>query len=212
MLNCLSPSTSLKVTSVPPKRSPPLVTPSATGGRPSRNSFSNVPFLWMFDCTSVCDCGGLKSIGRRFRRPEVGRRDGMERFFARQRVDAVLALVVGHEGDLRGLLIAQDDRRHIAGQGVRVLLQLAGFRRDHARDPRSRARSLSRSWQPAHVSPARSCMKSSKRAWRIMPGGSRSKYRLRGHWTPCVHRRAPPSARRSRLCSAVRPVRSLSAR
>ena len=48
MLNCLSPSTSVNVTCVPPKRSPPLVTPTFTGGRPSRNSFSNVPFLWMF--------------------------------------------------------------------------------------------------------------------------------------------------------------------
>ena len=45
MLNCLSPSTSVNVTCVPPKRSPPLVTPTLTGGRPSRNSFSNVPLL-----------------------------------------------------------------------------------------------------------------------------------------------------------------------
>src|SRR6185503_7386725 len=63
MLNCLSPSTSLNVTSVPPNRSPPLVTPIATGGRPSRNSFSNVPFLWIFARTRVCDEGGVKSIG-----------------------------------------------------------------------------------------------------------------------------------------------------
>jgi hypothetical protein len=60
--NCLSPRTSLKVTCVPPKRSPPLVTPTFTGGRPSRNSFSNVPFLWMFDFTSVWVTGGWKSM------------------------------------------------------------------------------------------------------------------------------------------------------
>ena len=42
-LNCLSPSTSVKVTCVPPKKSPPLVTPTFTGGRPSRNSFSKRP-------------------------------------------------------------------------------------------------------------------------------------------------------------------------
>ena len=56
---------------------------------------------------------------------EVGAGDGVQRFLARQRVDAVLALVVGHERDLRGLLIAQHDRRDVAGQRVRVLLQLA---------------------------------------------------------------------------------------
>ena len=61
-LNCLSPSTSVNVTCVPPKTSPPLVTPSATGGRPSRNIFSNVPFFLMFDCTSVCWSGGWKGI------------------------------------------------------------------------------------------------------------------------------------------------------
>ena len=49
----------------------------------------------------------------------------MERFFPRQRVDAVLALVIGHERDLRRFLIVQDDRRHVAGQGVGVLLQFA---------------------------------------------------------------------------------------
>ena len=44
-LTCLSPSTSPKLTCVPPKMSPLLVTPTFTGGRPSRNIFSNVPFL-----------------------------------------------------------------------------------------------------------------------------------------------------------------------
>ena len=62
MLNCLSPSTSVKVTCVPPNRSPPLVTPTFTGGRPSRNSFSNVPFLRMFCLTRVCVSGGWKSM------------------------------------------------------------------------------------------------------------------------------------------------------
>ena len=125
MLNCLSPSTSLNVTSVPPKRSPPLVTPSATGGRPSRNSFSNVPFLWIFALTSVCDCGGVKSIGSASGDPKSDVATVCSGFLARQRVDAVLALVVGDEGDLGRLLIAQHDRRDVAGQRVRVLLQLA---------------------------------------------------------------------------------------
>ena len=61
-LNCLSPSTSVKVTCVPPNRSPPLVTPTFTGGRPSRNSFSNVPFVRTFSLTSVWLSGGLKSM------------------------------------------------------------------------------------------------------------------------------------------------------
>jgi hypothetical protein len=62
-LNCLSPSTSVNVTCVPPNRSPPLVTPSATGGRPSRNSFSNAPFLRLFAATIVCVIGGWTSTG-----------------------------------------------------------------------------------------------------------------------------------------------------
>ena len=61
MLNCLSPSTSVNVTCVPPNRSPPLVTPMATGGRPSRNSFSNVPLFLMFAFTSVWLLGRLRS-------------------------------------------------------------------------------------------------------------------------------------------------------
>ena len=60
-LNCLSPSTSLKVTCVPPNRSPPLVTPTLTGGRPSRNIFSKVPFSFWFSLTSVWVIGGWKS-------------------------------------------------------------------------------------------------------------------------------------------------------
>jgi hypothetical protein len=49
-------------TCVPPKKSPPLVTPSATGGRPSRNIFSNLPFCFLFSATSVCTSGGWKSM------------------------------------------------------------------------------------------------------------------------------------------------------
>ena len=123
-LNCLSPSTSVKVTCVPPKTSPPLVTPTFTGGRPSRNSFSNVPFVRMFCLTSVWLSGGVKSmIGPG--EPKSGAGDGVQRFLARQRVDAVLALVVGDERDLRGLLVAQHDRRDVAGQRVGELPQLA---------------------------------------------------------------------------------------
>ena len=61
MLNCLSPSTSLKLTAVPPNRSPPLVTPTLTGGRPSRKSFSKVPLRFLFSATSVCVIGAWKS-------------------------------------------------------------------------------------------------------------------------------------------------------
>ena len=42
--------------------SPPLVTPTFTGGRPSRNIFSNVPFFRLFSATSVCVSGGWKSM------------------------------------------------------------------------------------------------------------------------------------------------------
>jgi len=42
--------------------SPLLVTPRFSGGRPSRNIFSNVPFLRTFDGTIVCCSGGMKSI------------------------------------------------------------------------------------------------------------------------------------------------------
>ena len=59
---CLSPSTSPKLTCVPPKMSPLLVTPTFTGGRPSRNIFSNVPFLRLLDATSVCCSGAWKSM------------------------------------------------------------------------------------------------------------------------------------------------------
>ena len=61
-LNCLSPSTSPKVTDVPPKTSPLLVTPTFTGGRPSRNIFSKAPFFFLFAATSVCWSGAWKSM------------------------------------------------------------------------------------------------------------------------------------------------------
>ena len=59
---CLSPSTSPKLTCVPPKMSPLLVTPTFTGGRPSRNIFSNAPFFRWLSFTSVCCSGGVKSM------------------------------------------------------------------------------------------------------------------------------------------------------
>ena len=62
MLNCLSPSTSVNVTCVPPNTSPPLVTPTATGGRPSRNIFSKTPLRRSFCLTSVWLSGGVKSM------------------------------------------------------------------------------------------------------------------------------------------------------
>ena len=61
-LNCWSPRTSLKVTAEPPKMSPPLVTPTLTGGRPSMNIFSNVPFFLRLPAISVCDSGAWKSM------------------------------------------------------------------------------------------------------------------------------------------------------
>ena len=47
---------------VPPKKSPPLVTPRSTGGRPSRNIFSNLPFFFLFSATSVWVIGAWKSM------------------------------------------------------------------------------------------------------------------------------------------------------
>jgi hypothetical protein len=57
MLNCWSPSTSPKVTEEPPKMSPLLVTPTLTGGRPSRNIFSKGFFFRSLATTSVCWIG-----------------------------------------------------------------------------------------------------------------------------------------------------------
>ena len=47
---------------MPPKMSPPLVTPTFTGGRPSRNIFSNLPFFFLLSATSVCVSGAWKSM------------------------------------------------------------------------------------------------------------------------------------------------------
>ena len=57
MLNCWSPSRSLKTRPDPPKKSPPLVTPMFTGGRPSRNIRSNAPFRRLFSGSIVCGFG-----------------------------------------------------------------------------------------------------------------------------------------------------------
>ena len=117
----------MNVTWVPPNRSPPLVTPTLTGGRPSRNSFSNVPFLRAFCLISVCVIGGWNSMSG----PggaEVGSRDRVQRLVAVEGVDAVLALVVGDEGDLGvALLVLQHDRRDVGRQRVGVLLELAAL-------------------------------------------------------------------------------------
>ena len=83
-LNCLSPSTSVNVTCVPPNRSPPLVTPTLTGGRPSRNSFSNVPFFRMLPGTSVWISGGWKSMAGRRGSPKSLAGDGVQRLLARE--------------------------------------------------------------------------------------------------------------------------------
>ena len=77
-LNCLSPSTSPKVTCVPPKMSPPLVTPTFTGGRPSRNIFSNVPFLRMF-CLHQRVAERRLEVDDRPGRAEVDAGDGVQR-------------------------------------------------------------------------------------------------------------------------------------
>ena len=61
-MNCWSPNTSPKVTAVPPKMSPLLVTPTFTGGRPSRNIFSNFFFFRTLSATSVCWSGAWKSM------------------------------------------------------------------------------------------------------------------------------------------------------
>ncbi len=58
----MSPSTSPKVTAVPPKMSPLLVTPRLIGGRPSRNIFSKVFFFRTLSATSVCWSGAWKSM------------------------------------------------------------------------------------------------------------------------------------------------------
>mgnify|MGYP003693813127 CR=1 FL=1 len=124
-LNCLSPSTSLKVTAEPPKTSPPLVTPTLTGGRPSRNSFSNVPFFRLFVGDERVRQRRLE-VDDRAGRAEVGRGRGDDRIAALERVQLVVALVVADEGDLRLVVgLVQHDRADVAGHRVGVLPQLA---------------------------------------------------------------------------------------
>jgi hypothetical protein len=57
-----SPSTSVNETAVLPKKLPPLVTPTFSGGRPSRNILSQEPFLTLFSPTSVWFSGAWKSM------------------------------------------------------------------------------------------------------------------------------------------------------
>ena len=47
---------------VPPNRSPPLVTPTLTGGRPSSDMFAQAPFFFLFSAMKVCVSGAWKSI------------------------------------------------------------------------------------------------------------------------------------------------------
>ena len=61
-VNCWSPSTSVKAMAVPPRKSPPLVRPTFTGGRPSRKSFSNLPFFRWLSVTIVWVSGAWKSM------------------------------------------------------------------------------------------------------------------------------------------------------
>ena len=120
MLNCLSPSTSLNVTCGAAEE----VAAAGHAERHRRPAFEEQ----LLERALLVDVRRHQRV--RLRRREVDGRplrptpksddgDGVQRFFARQRVDAVLALVVGHERDLRRLLIAQDDRRHVAGQACR---------------------------------------------------------------------------------------------
>ena len=86
----------MKVTCVPPNTSPPLVTPRFTGGRPSRNSFSNLPFFFLLSGTSVCISGAWKStIGPG--EPKSADRDLGDLVLALEHVQAVLALEVRDE-------------------------------------------------------------------------------------------------------------------
>ena len=62
MLTRWSPRTSLNERADPPKTSPPLVTPTLSGGRPSRNSFSKAPFRFLLEASSVWLSGAWKSM------------------------------------------------------------------------------------------------------------------------------------------------------
>ncbi len=56
---------------------------------------------------------------------EVGARHGVQRLFTLQRVDAVLTLVIGNEGDPGRRGVAQDHRRDVRRERIGVLTQLA---------------------------------------------------------------------------------------
>ena len=113
-LNCWSPVTSPNLICDPPKTSPLLVTPTFTGGRPSRNIFSNVFFLRLLSATSVCCSGAWKSmIGPGAPKSALRRR--VERLLALERLDAVIPLVVADERD-PGSALVQHDRRPVAAE------------------------------------------------------------------------------------------------
>jgi hypothetical protein len=61
-VNIWSPSTSLNVIPVPPRKSPLLVTAMLIGGVPSRNIFSNRPFRFAFAEITVWVNGAWKSM------------------------------------------------------------------------------------------------------------------------------------------------------
>ncbi len=76
--------------------SPPLVTPTFTGGRPSRNILSNRPLLDLV----LGDQRVLQrrlEVGNRSRRAEVGRGGGVQRLLQIEGVQAVAAFVVVDE-------------------------------------------------------------------------------------------------------------------
>ena len=95
---------------MPPNRSPPLVTPTFTGGRPSTNIFSNLPLRLILSATSVWASGAWKSM-MPARRAEVGRRRGDDRVAPLERVQLVVALVVADEGHLRALRPSRQHHR-----------------------------------------------------------------------------------------------------
>ena len=91
MLNCWSPRTSLKVTADPPNRSPPLVTPTLTGGRRPRTSSRTA--LSLILSAIACVPAGLESMmppGE----PNFRRGRGDDRVALLERVELVVALVV----------------------------------------------------------------------------------------------------------------------
>jgi hypothetical protein len=57
-----SPSTSEKLIPLPPKKSPPEVTPTAMGGAPSTKNFSKVLFFRLFSEMIWWLTGGTKSM------------------------------------------------------------------------------------------------------------------------------------------------------